>query len=552
MPRRSPAATESKMVTLAATDSLLIYAAEGARRATGLVTTSSLVDPTPVAFYSTIKGTPDPYRNANDLLYEGIDIVLGGGEQYFTPANATNEGGRLDGHNLLDEAKGRGYTTIRTRAELNNVSTWHTRKLFGTFAPGSFYFSSLQPENRQQPSLAEMTRVAISSLNYNIDGYFLVVEHSMVARAGERNFGKLAVNEVAQVDEAIESAVEYAGPDALVLVTNSYSLGSVAPLPSVSAGDLVASSPTVDADGKPIRSPAIPMAPPSPPAWLAGPGGPAVTRPQAAWLHQHNANGWFASGIASTRTGPPFPNPGAASRRTGLACFTRGRFLPTARLSQQHRRVRHCERTVLALIRTMTLTEIRAALDSRGLRPLKQLGQNFLHDQNLARWLATQAVAELEPDAKVIEIGPGLGAMTSVLLEKKFHVIALEKDRGLCVFLREHFQKEIARGQLDLREGDALETLPQLGGIASAICGNLPYYISTPLLMECVKLPGNPARLFFLMQKEVGQRLSSLPGTKPTARSRSWCRRPTTSRSSVRCPAPFFIRRPKLNRLPCN
>jgi len=171
----------------------------------------------------------------------------------------------------------------------------------------------------------------------------------------------------------------------------------------------------------------------------------------------------------------------------------------------------------------MTLTEIRAALDSRGLRPLKQLGQNFLHDQNLARWLAEHAVAGLEPGANVVEIGPGLGALTSVLLGKNLHLITFEKDRGLCVFLREHFGPEIARGNLDLREGDALELLPKLEVTPAVICGNLPYYISTPLLMECLRLPAppglpglpsQPARLFFLVQKEVGQRLASLPGNK--------------------------------------
>jgi 16S rRNA (adenine1518-N6/adenine1519-N6)-dimethyltransferase len=162
----------------------------------------------------------------------------------------------------------------------------------------------------------------------------------------------------------------------------------------------------------------------------------------------------------------------------------------------------------------MTLTEIRAALDSRGLRPLKQLGQNFLHDQNLARWLAEHAVAGVAPGANVVEIGPGLGALTSILLEKNLHLIALEKDRGLCAFLREHFGPQIARGSLDLREGDALEMIPQLGAAPAVICGNLPYYISTPLLMECLRLPGNPTRLFFLVQKEVGQRLASQPGNK--------------------------------------
>jgi 16S rRNA (adenine1518-N6/adenine1519-N6)-dimethyltransferase len=162
----------------------------------------------------------------------------------------------------------------------------------------------------------------------------------------------------------------------------------------------------------------------------------------------------------------------------------------------------------------MTLTEIRTALESRGLRPLKQLGQNFLHDQNLARWLAEHAAAGLGAGAAIVEIGPGLGALTSHLLTQNLRVIALEKDRGLCVFLREKFAAEIARGDFDLREGDALDLLPRLGVAPAVICGNLPYYISTPLLMECLKLPGLPARLFFLVQKEVGQRLASAPGNK--------------------------------------
>jgi 16S rRNA (adenine1518-N6/adenine1519-N6)-dimethyltransferase len=162
----------------------------------------------------------------------------------------------------------------------------------------------------------------------------------------------------------------------------------------------------------------------------------------------------------------------------------------------------------------MTLTEIRAALETRGLRPLKQLGQNFLHDQNLARWLAETAVEGLPSGAGVVEIGPGLGALTGVILEKGLRLIALEKDRGLCIFLREHFRQPIENGNLDLREGDALDLLPQLSTTPAVICGNLPYYISTPLLMECIRLPGVPAKLFFLMQKEVGLRLVSHCGNK--------------------------------------
>jgi 16S rRNA (adenine1518-N6/adenine1519-N6)-dimethyltransferase len=158
----------------------------------------------------------------------------------------------------------------------------------------------------------------------------------------------------------------------------------------------------------------------------------------------------------------------------------------------------------------VTITEIRAVLAARGLRPLKQLGQNFLHDRNLAAWLAEQALAGATEGGEAVEIGPGLGALTSQLLERGARVIALEMDRGLCVFLRERFAAEIEQGRLDLRHGDALELLPAL--TSPVICGNLPYYISTPLLMECLRLEAE--RLFFVVQKEVGQRLASPPGGK--------------------------------------
>jgi 16S rRNA (adenine1518-N6/adenine1519-N6)-dimethyltransferase len=161
----------------------------------------------------------------------------------------------------------------------------------------------------------------------------------------------------------------------------------------------------------------------------------------------------------------------------------------------------------------MTLTEIRQVLAARGLRPLKQLGQNFLHDQNMARWLAGEIVAGAPDNAHLVEIGPGLGALTQMLLERRVALTVLEKDRGLCRYLEERFQQQIAAGRLNLREGDALERLPQLDFCPPVICGNLPYYISTPLLMECLELPGAP-HLFFVMQKEVGERLTGRPGTK--------------------------------------
>lgn len=162
----------------------------------------------------------------------------------------------------------------------------------------------------------------------------------------------------------------------------------------------------------------------------------------------------------------------------------------------------------------MTLKEIRAVLAARGLSPLKQLGQNFLYDQNLLAWMKEVIAAGVAPGGRVVEIGPGLGALTEGLLKKEVRLIALEKDRGLCVFLREKFAAEIASGKFILQEGDALELLPAVTESPEVICGNLPYYISTPLLMECLHRPGPPTRLVFLLQKEVGQRLASPPEGK--------------------------------------
>lgn len=268
----------------------LIYAAEKAQRWTGLVTTSSLVKPAPVAFYSNLKNEPAPYRNAEDLVYSKIDVILGGGGAAFTPATAMNELGRPDRRDLFSEAQHQGYTVVHTREELSRLSFWRSPQVLGVFAPDDFYFASLRPDGSTQPSLAEMTQTAISILNYSLNGYFLVVEHGLVARASERNLGKLAVNEVAEVDEAISTAVAYAGPDALVVVTNSYNLGALAPPPAAASTEVLPPDPVAS---RRMANMVMTNAPPA--AWLDGPGGPAATRAEQEWLRHSYAEGWFST-----------------------------------------------------------------------------------------------------------------------------------------------------------------------------------------------------------------------------------------------------------------
>ena len=128
----------------------------------------------------------------------------------------------------------------------------------------------------------------------------------------------------------------------------------------------------------------------------------------------------------------------------------------------------------------MKLSHIRATLREIRVSPVKTLGQNFLHDQNLARWIVDQA--EITSDDYVVEIGPGLGALTKFLLEKGARVLAIEKDTRLANFLRERFAHE----RLEIVNVDALKFDPRVlfSFRRVKLLGNLPYNISSALILR--------------------------------------------------------------------
>ena len=157
----------------------------------------------------------------------------------------------------------------------------------------------------------------------------------------------------------------------------------------------------------------------------------------------------------------------------------------------------------------MKLSDIRTALREIPLSPAKTLGQNFLHDQNLARWIVDQA--QITPEDYVVEIGPGLGALTRFILEKGARVLAIEKDTRLANFLRAHFGHE----RLEVINNDALKFDPRalFAHRQVKLLGNLPYNISSALLLKFLEQP-SPISLWLLMlQKEVAMRLSASPST---------------------------------------
>jgi 16S rRNA (adenine1518-N6/adenine1519-N6)-dimethyltransferase len=157
----------------------------------------------------------------------------------------------------------------------------------------------------------------------------------------------------------------------------------------------------------------------------------------------------------------------------------------------------------------MTLTEVRQLLTTLDLRPSKVLGQNFLVDNNILHILIDEA--DIRDDETILEIGPGLGALTGALALKAQHLVAIEKDPRLYAYLKEQFP------DLELVLGDAVKVL-RAGLPAHAarfkVVSNLPYSISTPILELLVEGEPKPSRLVITVQREVAQRLAATPRHK--------------------------------------
>ena len=155
--------------------------------------------------------------------------------------------------------------------------------------------------------------------------------------------------------------------------------------------------------------------------------------------------------------------------------------------------------------------EVRRTLKREGLRASHARSQNFLADPDVLQAILDLAAAL--PDTRVLEIGPGLGILTSGLLAAGAEVTAIELDRGLAAYLRTRFAAEIESGQLRLIEGDALDH--DLAGIVAApyrVIANLPYHITSPILHRLLGGEPAPERLVLMLQAEVAERIAAAPG----------------------------------------
>jgi 16S rRNA (adenine1518-N6/adenine1519-N6)-dimethyltransferase len=171
----------------------------------------------------------------------------------------------------------------------------------------------------------------------------------------------------------------------------------------------------------------------------------------------------------------------------------------------------------------MKLSQMKQILAEGGIRLTKSLGQNFLHDANQLRRIVE--AAQLTKRDRVLEVGPGLGPLTAVLVERAGEVLAIEKDARLVELLRARFHAELASRLprsgtvgtpiLRLLHDDALDYLKRARRDWSGwkLVANLPYSVASAILVELAQGPQGPQRMVATLQIEVAKRLLAKPGT---------------------------------------
>ncbi len=153
----------------------------------------------------------------------------------------------------------------------------------------------------------------------------------------------------------------------------------------------------------------------------------------------------------------------------------------------------------------MNTVEIKHLIADLGLHPNRRLGQNFLVSPEARERIV--GAMECGASDRVLEIGPGLGALTGMLLDRAGHVTAVEIDSGFCRYLSERFG---AREHFTLIHGDFLKDPPP--DTFTKIVSNLPYYCSSEMLFEMSRYAA--PQVYVMLQKELAERITASPGAK--------------------------------------
>lgn len=154
-------------------------------------------------------------------------------------------------------------------------------------------------------------------------------------------------------------------------------------------------------------------------------------------------------------------------------------------------------------------------MDENNMAMQKKFGQNFLVNADARKKLID--VLDVKPGMKVWEVGPGLGSMTSGLLERGVNLTVFEIDHGFARLLTQFFEKYANSGNFSLVEGDVLKTWPKFAkenDVPERFFGNLPYNVAATIIADTITKGFRFDKAVFTIQKEVGQRMNAKPGTE--------------------------------------
>lgn len=168
----------------------------------------------------------------------------------------------------------------------------------------------------------------------------------------------------------------------------------------------------------------------------------------------------------------------------------------------------------------LSLSEVKSVLRKHNIHASKRLGQNFLIDKNLKDKIINSVfLSPLRGEGQgegsmIIEIGPGLGALTLDLCKKSDRVIAIEKDKRLYGILKSIVDEQPIDGSLELVNQDILKYDIKTINRKITVIGNIPYNISSPILNHLINNKDYIDTIYVTVQKEFADRITAIPGTK--------------------------------------
>ena len=215
--------------------------AKAAGKAVGIISTATITHATPACFYAHVRSRNDEAGIAAKLIAStSWDLAMGGGRQFFLPRETSDEesgrpGSRRDSRNLLDEAAQAGVRVIQRREDFDRLASdvdggADPGRVLGVFNSSHMaYDFEREADPWGEPSIAEMTALAIRILSRDPDGYFLTVEGGRIDHACHSNNALLAITDLIAFDAAVKVGIDAAAadPSALVVATADHETGGL-------------------------------------------------------------------------------------------------------------------------------------------------------------------------------------------------------------------------------------------------------------------------------------------------------------------------------------